>query len=430
MYTFILIGFNILFSPWLGIQPVSAAITIDELLTAHNEQRIKAGLEPLTLSTTLSRSASDKAEVMLDLNCWSHYCPPDTEPWEYFKAVGYNYQHAGENLAEGFSTIDSVMAAWLNSPTHKENILNPNFDEIGFGFAYGTYQGKANNTIITVHFGKKFALEDILQEDIPVSDLTKQTVNKSLLLDDNYVTIDNLQDDQVVNQNIFEVSGKVNPENSQVGIVANNDIIGKVDADGESYTYRSEPDYKDGKYSITAQLYDENGQVIARSEVIALTLDGEFPILDESSINVNQTTGDSIIIDFRASKDTLTITSDASILSLQKDDVLSRWYVSFDESELFSKDTLKINLKDKSGNQSEFILNTSEIAEIVAQVKSTSTNKYSFEKDSNFLSDFFDRITSGGVRTIVPIAFTVYLFSLFMLDFIVLSKTDKLHFST
>ena len=430
VYSFILIGFNILFSPWLGIAPVSASITIDELMTYHNQERIKAGLEPLTLSTTLSRSASDKANVMLDLNCWSHYCPPDTEPWEYFKSVGYNYQHAGENLAEGFSTIESVMSAWMNSPTHRENVLNSNFTEIGFGFAYGNYQGKSNNTIITVHFGKKFELEDFLEQDVSVTDINNIKDNeKNYLEEENSVSINNLTDGQVVNQNVIEVNGNVNPPDSTVGVISNTDEIGRVDAEGDNYTFRSAPDIKDGTYSVSAQLYNADGSVVARSEVYKVVLDGEDPILDERSINVNQAFENTLIIDFKTTSDTVSVSADVPISSIQKDDILNRWYVSFDEDKVFFKPTLKINIKDRSGNQSEFILNTEEISEIVARVKSTSINNYTLNENTNFISGFIDRITSGGVRTIVPIAFTVYLLSLFMLDFIFLARSDKLHFS-
>src|SRR6185436_20656588 len=63
------------------------------------------------------------------------------------------YIYAGENLAEGFDDNTTVMDAWMNSPTHKENILKPEFREIGIGGARGTYQGEQNNTIVVIHFG-------------------------------------------------------------------------------------------------------------------------------------------------------------------------------------------------------------------------------------------------------------------------------------
>ncbi len=146
-----------LFNTVVGVIPadkVHAEISTQDLLTLHNQQRQNAGLRPLTLNTILSSSAQAKAQAMLDSNCWSHYCPNGKSPWDFFVAAGYNYEYAGENLAEGFFNDQDAMVAWMNSSTHRENILKPEYTEVGFGMVVGTYQGKANNIIIVVHFGK------------------------------------------------------------------------------------------------------------------------------------------------------------------------------------------------------------------------------------------------------------------------------------
>src|SRR5262249_52419968 len=50
--------------------------------------------------------------------------------------VGYNFRYLGENIAYGFGTAQGVMTAWMNSPGHRANILDPNYTEIGIAVAY------------------------------------------------------------------------------------------------------------------------------------------------------------------------------------------------------------------------------------------------------------------------------------------------------
>ena len=57
------------------------------------------------------------------------------------KSFGINYRSAGENIAAGQTTAESVMKSWMNSPGHKKNILSPNFTHIGVGYAKGGSYG-------------------------------------------------------------------------------------------------------------------------------------------------------------------------------------------------------------------------------------------------------------------------------------------------
>ena len=52
------------------------------------------------------------------------------------RASGYPYGYWGENVAYGYATADSVMAAWMNSAGHRANILNPHYRDLGVGCAY------------------------------------------------------------------------------------------------------------------------------------------------------------------------------------------------------------------------------------------------------------------------------------------------------
>ena len=123
-------------SSWL-VSTVLPAVVVD--LT--NETRNDVSLGTLTRSATLDRAAQLKAENMAKNGYFAHYAPDGTSPWYWFDVAGYNYIHAGENLAVHFTDSDEVVDAWMNSPTHRDNILNGNYTEIGVGTAKGEYQG-------------------------------------------------------------------------------------------------------------------------------------------------------------------------------------------------------------------------------------------------------------------------------------------------
>ncbi len=151
-YCFLLLVANIFFGNF-GITRAYAQVSESALLQLHNTERAKAGLPPLEYNFILANSASAKGEAMLETNCWSHYCPEGKSPWEFFNEAGYSYSYAGENLAEGFATSSAAIAAWMNSPTHRENILKNEFSQVGFGIIYGNFQGIRNNIIVVAHFG-------------------------------------------------------------------------------------------------------------------------------------------------------------------------------------------------------------------------------------------------------------------------------------
>jgi uncharacterized protein YkwD len=130
----------------------SIDLSTEQLVKLTNQEREKQHLQQLRLNDTLSKAAALKAEYMFAHNFWAHNGPDGTTPWYFFKQVGYNYTYAGENLARGFTNSSEVMTAWMNSPTHKENILSPNYDEIGFAVKKGKLLGE-DTTLIVEMFG-------------------------------------------------------------------------------------------------------------------------------------------------------------------------------------------------------------------------------------------------------------------------------------
>lgn len=133
---------------------ISYQISDIELLNLTNYQRQQNGLPPLALSSQLSKAASKKSQHMFLNNYWAHFAPDGTSPWDLIRDEGYNYTHAGENLAKGFTTSYDTVEAWMKSPTHKANILSPNFKEVGFSVVEGSLQGE-DTVLIVQEFGAR-----------------------------------------------------------------------------------------------------------------------------------------------------------------------------------------------------------------------------------------------------------------------------------
>jgi hypothetical protein len=130
----------------------AANISPSEVIRLTNVQREANGLSPLSENTTLDAAALAKGQDMLAKGYWAHFAPDGTSPWSFFLKFGYKYEYAGENLARDFPDAGSAVTAWMNSPSHRENILNPNYKDIGIGVVEGQLAG-ADTTIIVQFFG-------------------------------------------------------------------------------------------------------------------------------------------------------------------------------------------------------------------------------------------------------------------------------------
>lgn len=114
----------------------------DQVIKLVNIERSKNGLSPLAKNWQLSRVARYKSTDMRDKNYFSHTSPTYGSPFKMMEDFGIRYTAAGENLANGQRTAESVMNAWMNSSGHRSNILSGSFDQIGVGVAKaknGTY---------------------------------------------------------------------------------------------------------------------------------------------------------------------------------------------------------------------------------------------------------------------------------------------------
>lgn len=135
-----------------GVLGIASNITAEELINLTNKERLKDDLPTLTLNPTLSQAAQAKAADMIAHNYWAHTSPDGITPWTFFKNVNYKYLYAGENLARDFFDSPSVVNAWMDSPTHRDNILSSRYREIGIAVVQDTFQGQ-QTTLVVQLFG-------------------------------------------------------------------------------------------------------------------------------------------------------------------------------------------------------------------------------------------------------------------------------------
>lgn len=139
-------------------------IFADQLLNLTNQKRIDSGLNPLVMNQQLSQAASLKASDMFSYNYWAHNSPEGKTPWDFINSSGYKYTVAGENLAKNFSNSQGVVDAWMASPTHKDNILKPNYQEVGFAIVNGVLNGE-ETTLVVQMFGASNSIAPVAQKE-------------------------------------------------------------------------------------------------------------------------------------------------------------------------------------------------------------------------------------------------------------------------
>lgn len=128
-------------------------ITINKLYQLTNQEREKNHLPLLNYNEKLASAAYQKAQDMFTKNYWAHFAPDGKTPWDFILNSGYSYEYAGENLAKNFLFSDGVISAWMNSPTHRENILKSTYTDVGFAIVNGILNGE-ETTLVVQMFGK------------------------------------------------------------------------------------------------------------------------------------------------------------------------------------------------------------------------------------------------------------------------------------
>lgn len=130
-------------------------ITRSNIVQYMNYYRGVHGLVPLREDARLNSAAEDRLRDMEDLEYFAHVSPAGTVPFVWIRSRGYQYQAAGENLAQGFESTQILLEAWMESPGHRKNILSADFRDVGIGIIDGTPMGRATGKSIVVLFASE-----------------------------------------------------------------------------------------------------------------------------------------------------------------------------------------------------------------------------------------------------------------------------------
>ena len=149
---FMQLGYGMLNSGRLEVLGRVSDISASDLVTDTNAEREKASLPALKLNDQLASAAFAKAKDMFVNNYWAHVSPSGVTPWKWIGDAGYNYNVAGENLAKNYPTAQATVNAWMGSTTHRENILNQKYQDVGFAVVDGLLDGR-NTTLVVAYYG-------------------------------------------------------------------------------------------------------------------------------------------------------------------------------------------------------------------------------------------------------------------------------------
>lgn len=122
-------------------------VNSEKLIELTNQERVKSGLNELTANQLLTQAAYNKGFDILKTQSFKHNLD-DRKFSEWIRNTGYKYSYVGENLAIDFIANENIINAWLDSETHKKNILNSFYEEIGIAVVEGQFNNQ--NTILVV----------------------------------------------------------------------------------------------------------------------------------------------------------------------------------------------------------------------------------------------------------------------------------------
>jgi len=167
-------------------------IRVDALLASTNAKRISLGLNPLKLNATLSQAAAAKATDMFANDYWAHNSPQGKTPWSFIVNSGYKYTIAGENLAKNFSTSGGVVDAWMASPTHKDNIVKPGYQDIGFAIVNGVLNGEETTLVVQMFGAGEASIAEVPKVETVIPEVASAVVESNVFSQSTFKPILNI----------------------------------------------------------------------------------------------------------------------------------------------------------------------------------------------------------------------------------------------
>ncbi|MEK9181328.1 MAG: CAP domain-containing protein [Patescibacteria group bacterium] len=158
---------------------LASAIDSESLMMKINQERTNRNIPALVTSPKLAIAATSKTRDMFERGYFDHVDPDGRYVWFRVEDAGYwPYKTLGENLAIDFSTEEGIVRAWINSPSHRDNLLNAVFADQGLFAQYGDYENRYTS-IITSLFGTLAAVTPALQPSAQASSQPPPSVDTS-----------------------------------------------------------------------------------------------------------------------------------------------------------------------------------------------------------------------------------------------------------
>lgn len=180
LFMLLQVGFSIVSYTNPGVLGITANIDQKKLIELTNIEREKKGLTKVSENEALNKAARLKADNMFSENYWAHFAPSGKTPWDFILGSGYRFTFAGENLAKNFYSSEEVVEAWMGSKTHRDNLLNSNYKDIGIAVIEGVLNGQ-KTTLIVQEFGTTeiLAIKPSVEVSgkqiaVPLNDLTSK----------------------------------------------------------------------------------------------------------------------------------------------------------------------------------------------------------------------------------------------------------------
>jgi hypothetical protein len=222
-----------------------ADISAQRVLALTNEVRQQYNLPMVQEDSLLDKAAQDKARDMLTNKYFDHNSPDGITPWHWFDQAGYNFIYAGENLAMNFLDSEEVIRGWLNSPSHKENLLNRNYKDIGIAVLSGDFNNEGINRILVVQmFGSKAKLsipvamaqapiieEPVAQEELVVSENVlnnEEILSKTTKTTEDIETIETIETTETTIQTVVGVAGEQTQNIINQQVLAQKSILAQI----------------------------------------------------------------------------------------------------------------------------------------------------------------------------------------------------------
>jgi len=149
-----------------GVLGYASQIDPSRVIELTNNERLNAGLTIVKQNQELSQAAQAKAADMFAHNYWAHVSPTGTEPWSFITSSGYKYQHAGENLARDFGNPSDIVKAWMASPTHRQNLLDSRYKDIGIAVMDGYLNGVETTLVVQIFGTPQTSVSNIAAERV------------------------------------------------------------------------------------------------------------------------------------------------------------------------------------------------------------------------------------------------------------------------